>query len=173
MAINAERKAQELLQRMRIQAPPVPIEQIAKKLGATVLYEPFEGKADVSAMLFRDGKRTIIGVNSAHSRTRQRFSVAHECGHLLLHSGKMFVDARINFRDNVSGLAVDQEEIQANAFAAAILMPGDMVIAEIKRIIGRGEPEKIELVLSKLASKFEVSTQAMEYRLKNLGLIME
>ena len=40
-------------------------------------------------MLVRDeGKGTVmIGVNSLHHLHRQRFTIAHECGHLVLHEG--------------------------------------------------------------------------------------
>lgn len=168
-----EKAAAEVLKYCKVTNAPVPVEEIAKELGATIQFEPFDGKDDVSGMLFRDDARTIIGVNSTHARTRQRFSIAHECGHLQLHEGKMYVDARINFRDSVSKLAVDAEERAANAFAAALLMPSTFVIDEIKKAIEKNMSDDAEAIIDDLAQVFEVSTQAMTYRLKNLGLLVE
>ena len=72
-----------MLARMGIAEAPVPVEQIARRLGAQVTYEGFDG--DISGMLFRDEGRAVIGVNSRHAPTRQRFTVAHEIGHLEMH----------------------------------------------------------------------------------------
>lgn len=170
---NLERVAREILTKFKVEKAPVPIERIAKGLGAALQFEPFEGKDDVSAILFRDDKRTIIGVNSAHARTRQRFSIAHECGHLLLHKGKMYVDARVNFRDSISGLAVDPEEIEANALAAEVLMPRAFIVVELEKLLQKYESHDDEQIIRELARIFEVSQQAMEFRLKNLGMMVE
>jgi Zn-dependent peptidase ImmA (M78 family) len=124
-------------------------------------------------MLFRDAGRVVIGINSTHAKTRQRFTIAHECGHLQLHAGKMYVDARVNFRDAVSGLAIDHEEIEANAFAAALLMPQDHVLTEIRKASKRHESHDVTVIVDELARAFVVSKQAMEIRLKNLGLIID
>lgn len=170
---DPRRTAEELLTKFKIEKAPVPVERIAKQLGAELKFEPFDGNDDISAMLFRDDKRVVIGVNSRHARTRQRFSIAHECGHLKLHKGKMYVDARVNFRDSVSGLAVDPEEIEANAFAAELLMPRSFLIAEIKKTLKMHDPHEVQPIVKELAKVFDVSGQAMEFRLKNLGLIVD
>jgi Zn-dependent peptidase ImmA (M78 family) len=173
MIKKAEQAAMEILRRFRVEKAPVPVDQIAKKLGATLQYEPFDGDEDVSAMLFRDDKRIIIGVNSAHARTRQRFSIAHECGHLQLHKGKMYVDARVNFRDALSSQAVDSEEIEANAFAAELLMPRSFLLTELKKAVEKHKSHDAEVIADALARAFGVSNQAMEFRLRNLGLLAE
>src|SRR3989338_1956333 len=79
-----------LLASNRIRKPPVRVKMIAKNLGVHIRYEPFED--DVSGALFRDTDNTIIGVNSLHPPNRQRVTIAHEIGHLLLHEMKMHVD---------------------------------------------------------------------------------
>src|SRR5438034_11370139 len=102
-AINPERAAQKVLDELRINEAPIPIDEIAGKLGATLSYEPFEGKGDLSGMLVRDKTRTVIGINSAHPLVRQRFSIAHEIGHLRLHQGAIFIDQTVRFnRDEKS-----------------------------------------------------------------------
>ena len=74
-------------------------------------------------MLYRDGPKVIIGVNENDGPTRQRFTVAHEIGHLTLHRGRPMIldhkvheDVQINMRDTT--LPSSREEVQANAFAA-------------------------------------------------------
>ena len=122
-------------------------------------------------MLFRDNDRTIIGVNSAHSSTRQRFTIAHEIGHLFLHKGKLFVDTPVSFRDAKSSSATDRGEIEANAFAAELLMPRDMVITEVQKRLAKNTRLSSESLIEELAEVFTVSQQAIEYRLKNLGIL--
>ena len=88
-----EMRAAELLKEAGIKDAPVPVEVIAAGLGADVTYEPYDG--EVSGMLVRgeSGSNAVIGVNTKHAATRQRFSVAHEIAHLVMHTGKpMFID---------------------------------------------------------------------------------
>jgi len=171
---RAEKQAYKVLRENNISKPPVPIEKIATVHGASLSYEPFEDKDAISGMLFRDGKKIVIGINSAHGRTRQRFSIAHELGHLLLHEGKLFVDkvARINLRDETSSKATDREEIEANSFAAAILMPEDLVVSEVAKRLERSSNVKPDILISELARAFDVSNEAMDYRLRNLGILV-
>lgn len=60
---------------------------------AAVRYSPFEG--ELAGMLVRGDGQIVIGVNSLHPLNRQRFTIAHECGHLLLHKGEFHVDRRL------------------------------------------------------------------------------
>ena len=168
---KAERKAQELLEEFSITELPVPVESIAEKLGVTLSFEPFDGKDDVSGMLYRDEKRTVIGINSFHSKTRQRFSIAHEIGHLVLHKGSLYLDKAVMFRDEISSLATKTDEIQANSFAAEFLMPRTLLKVEISTLLSKSTSITAETMIDSLASAFSVSPQAMEFRLKNLGLL--
>jgi Zn-dependent peptidase ImmA (M78 family) len=167
-----EKKARQLLETAAIKDLPVPVEELAKQLGAQLTHEPFDG--NISGMLYREGDRVVIGVNSAHAYTRQRFTVAHEIGHLRLHPGRpIIVDklVRVNLRDRKSSLATDKEEIEANGFAAALLMPSHLVVREVQRRAARGRSlVSDEWLIEELARSFKVSSQAMEYRLANLGL---
>jgi len=150
--------------------PPVPVIELAEKLGAKIKKEAFVGKGDVSGMLFRDGSHAIIGVNANHARTRQRFTIAHEIGHLLLHEGKeVHLDRnfaiRVILRDSTSSDASRKEEIEANRFAAELLMPFDMLIEDIEK-----NPIDVEdqSAIKHLAKKYAVSSQAMTFRVLNL-----
>jgi len=149
---------------------PTPIEDVARSRGAVVIRERLD--RDVSGLLFRDDDSVMIGVNDLHAPRRQRFTVAHEIGHLVMHKGRPLVldHVRINMRDATSSTATDIEEIQANQFAAAILMPQDLVIREAKRILENDPAATDASIVPLLAQGFEVSEQAMEIRLVNLGL---
>jgi Zn-dependent peptidase ImmA (M78 family) len=73
----------------------------------------------------------------------------------------------VNFRDHVSSLATDREEIEANRFAAALLMPDHMVRSWVMHESFQTAQELVE----RLAKSFKVSKAAVNFRLVNLGLI--
>jgi Zn-dependent peptidase ImmA (M78 family) len=168
---KAEQEARKVLESCGVPSPPIPVEEIARRLGARVSFEHFA--SDVSGILYRETSNAFIGVNATHAKTRQRFTIAHEIGHLRLHKGRpMFVDhaVRVDRRDVNASRGIDPEEIEANSFAAALLMPQDMVFAAMSQSTLRGRTG--EDVIRHLAKRFEVSPQAMEYRLANLGLVV-
>lgn len=148
---------------------PVRPEVVAKHLGIEVKTEAFTD--DLSGVLVRKGSKTLIATNSSHSPKRRSFTMAHEIGHFVLkHHGDLFVDkVTINRRDNSSSLATNFQEIEANQFAASLLMPKSLLFKEINSILDdlRDRDELIEL----LARVFDVSKKAMEFRLINLALI--
>jgi len=71
-------------------------------------------------------------------------------------------------RDARSSLATEREEIEANRFAANLLIPADFIHAHVQRELRR-QLDETETINS-LAQIFGVSAQAMEIRLTNLGL---
>lgn len=79
----------------------------------------------------------------------------------------MFIDRYVAFRDDKSSEGSDKEEVEANAFGAALLMPARLVREEIKKNDLDLDDEDD---LNALAKRFNVSTAAMSYRLVNLGL---
>jgi Zn-dependent peptidase ImmA (M78 family) len=147
---------------------PVPVDQIAEALGVSLRYEPLEG--GLSGVLFRDhGGRQVIGINASHAPVRQRFTIAHELGHLRLHEDALYVDGLVR-RDDKSSLALDPQEIEANSFAAELLMPRKLVLREIAERVPEGAVADPARLIRRLAREFAVSEQAMEYRLVNLGV---
>lgn len=171
MPKRAEHAAERLLIEHGITRPPVDPEAIAKAEGIVVVSRRFED-ADVSGILFRDGDHHVIGVNSAHPPVRRRFTIAHELGHRALHPGReliLDVPVRVNLRDKTSSTASDLEEIEANAFAASLLMPEQMIRAQLSQLppAQRREPDTTAAALARI---FKVSTPALNFRLINLGL---
>lgn len=166
---KAEKRAVQILDDAQIDSLPVPVEELALSLGADLEFEPYEG--EVSGMLYRyDEGGAVIGVNSTHAQTRQRFTVAHEIGHLVMHKGQpMFVDrfVRVNWRNGASAV----EEVEANAFAAELLMPRRLVQREVERALGKRRNITVQQLSAELARLFQVSPEAMQYRLENLGVV--
>ncbi len=171
-ARKIEAMIRKLLREHGTESAPVPVGDIARKLGVKIRFVPFRGEGEISGMLFRDSEQTVIGVNSLHHPNRQRFTIAHEIGHMLLHKGmEIHIDKAlfiVHLRDGVSSEAIDREEIDANRFAAEMLMPKHMLIADLaEREIDLENEED----LLRFSRKYRVSLQAMTYRLANLGLI--
>lgn len=173
---RAEDRAIVLLRKYGIEKPPILVDDIADWEGALIVRNNFDGTE--SGFTLRDGKRIIIGVNTRTSRKRQRFTIAHEIGHVVLHQSPLIVDhsVRVDWRDNVSSLGTERQEIEANAFGASLLMPQEMVLARAKEYSLRTSPSLAgaswrERLISKLAQEFDVSTEAMGFRLIRLGIL--
>jgi Zn-dependent peptidase ImmA (M78 family) len=114
----------------------------------------------IAGCCWRDGARAVLWVNGTQVAVRQRFTLAHELGHLRCgHDGDVPVDTF----ETLAGKTTDSREIQANAFAAELLAPADGV----RRMID-GEPILDDVVL--LAARYGISTIAAVYRLNALGL---
>jgi Zn-dependent peptidase ImmA (M78 family) len=159
----ATKAAERLLTDAAVDAPPVDVEALAERLGIRIRREPFEGK--LSGLLKRTENGAILGVNSSHPASRQRFTIAHEIGHFLLHTEALHVDDGfgIRFRDDTSSQATDDAEIEANQFASHLLMPASFLELDIRES-GRIDIEDEDQV-KVFADKYGVSTQAMTLRL--------
>lgn len=159
-----ERIVEDLLISDRVSDdPPVPVEAMMRRRGIEIRRGDL---GDVSGLLVRDGDRATIGVNSAHPPARQRFTIAHEFGHFILHEGIVdHVDHgyRVNYRNDVSSLAKDVEEIEANFFAASLLMP-KRILDMCNGIDAIDDDRRVR----ELAKRFSVSAHAMSLRLANV-----
>lgn len=147
---------------------PVDVYAIAHRMGVEV--EPTYALEDglsgcVEVINYEDAlnQRIVCKVNAADVSTRQRFTVAHELGHVALghlkHETRKFRDGGKQFAAN----NFDYREMDANNFAAELLMPSHIVEWLITK-------ESLKTVES-LSKAFEVSQSAMMYRLKKLGWI--
>ncbi len=166
--IEAEAKA--ILDRTHSFKAPVPVETVARRLGLKL--ESAVLGDDVSGVLVIADGQGFIGYNADQSPVRQRFTIAHECGHFMLHSAtsELFIDKRymaLFRRDRTSSTGDNNQEVQANRFAAALLMPAELIKREVASTdFDLGDEEAI----TELAEKFQVSKQAMSLRLASLGI---
>ncbi len=170
--MNAPRRARytkienlvsSLLEKHQVDQAPVPVERIVASYGIQLRKGDLE---DVSGLIVRAGTSVTIGVNAKQSRKRQRFTIAHEFGHFLLHEGmSSHVDKnyRVNFRSDESSLAVDVEEIEANFFAATLLMP--KAFLHKANAVDAVDSDRS---VAELAAMFNVSQHAMSLRIGNV-----
>jgi len=167
-----EEKAERTLRETDTYRIPVAIEVLAHRLNIAIQSEALG--ENVAGMLVVEEDRGAIGYNSTHALVRQRFTIAHEISHYLLHVKKsrksqLFIDRHITFRrDRYSSGGVDHEEVEANQLGAALLMPRRLVQREVKKHDLDLDDEEAIGFLSK---RFHVSTAAMTNRLSNLGML--
>lgn len=169
------RRAEELLAKGEVTNPPVPVEELARHLGIVVQRQ--QGDDELSGFILRDPRRNfaVIGVNETHHSNRQRFTIAHELGHFLLHAGEsLHVDKNgsgyeVKHRDARSGEGKSVDEMEANLFAAELLMPATFLESDIadEGAFSLSDDVKIR----RLANRYAVSAQALTLRLSYLGYV--
>lgn len=126
---------------------------------------------DISGVLIKedDGKWTII-VNQDDSQTRKLFTIAHELGHYFLHKEKQNEFIESQFVQNVWARSETTKrediEVEANEFAANLIMPKSKIDETLSRLPDRKIDQSLVV---DLAAKFGVSSVAMLTRLKNLN----
>lgn len=160
----ARARARLLLSHGQETEPPVNVKKLARLVGATVCLAEYDG--ELAGSVIRLPGKVIIGVNGADHLNRQRFTIAHELGHLLLHEGKqVHLDERlrVNLRSPTSSMAVDPDEMEANQFAAELLMPEAFLEQDMLALAGRDLESGGDI--GELAKKYQVSEQAMTIRL--------
>ena len=163
---RAREAARAILGEFGVKGVPVPVERIIKARNIVLQYAPLD--QDLSGMAYIKDGVGIIGVNALHHPNRQRFSAAHELAHHELHADEIrkavHVDKsfRVLLRDDVSSQGIDPLEIDANAFAAELLMPREF----LKSALDEGGLDlEDDAGIEALARKFRVSASAMRYRL--------
>lgn len=172
MSTKAEREANRLLELLKVRSAPVDVNGAAAAVGLKIVYEDFTD--DVSGLLITRDSAGVIGVHSKHALVRQRFTIAHEIGHFVLRhhseSGEhVHVDEgwKVSARNERSAKGIDPNEIEANRFAAYLLMPESLLKTRVAAF--RRKPLSESDVLD-LAKEFKVSEQAMTLRLRTLRL---
>lgn len=139
---------------------PVKVGDLAQELGLKVIRGPLEPKISGWIKPSLDAPaRFEIKVNKYEVPERQRFTVAHEIAHFLLHRheiGSGVVDS-IMYRSSLTS----RKETEANQLAAEIVMPAQAVRQELQRLGGTSA----ENVVEEMAEVFRVSIPAMKIRL--------
>lgn len=153
--------ARDVLKALRIKEPPVDLPAVIKHLSGvrniTIELLPYSLPDKVSGAHARKGQRHIITYNRNHHPRRQRFTIAHELGHLLLEH----LDVQSNEEDLPSR---NPEETAANAFAAELLAP----LAFLRKDFQKGVRD-----VKVLASKYQVSEEMMWWRIMDARMYRE
>lgn len=179
-SIEIAEKANKILSDSGLFSAPIDLTKLALHLDVMIHKEELED--EISGMLvIKDGYKHII-INKNQHPNRQRFTIAHEMGHLTLHhqdGDQLFVDNKMAVYHRVGtpshqvysspgSLTNPAEEKEANYFAASLLVPEALLRSYID---SRQLDISDELDVYLLANAFGVSEQAMSIRLQNLGLI--
>lgn len=139
-----------------ISVQPIDVERLANAIGLMVVYEPMEN--DLSGYLEKRQYGWVAGINSLQHPKRQRFTIAHEIGHYLLHS-----DVRPRFDDTIlmrRAQRRDRLELEADEFAGELILPAEEFHAKVREGMKK---------LSDLSAYFDVSMMAVQYKAKLLG----
>lgn len=157
-----------ILKQLPNMALPVPVDEIAFAVGieriAPLETDGFEG----ALIAVPDKSKGVILVNQNRPRQRKRFSVSHEVGHFLIptHQAQDARGFQCRTQDMrrttfTSGDRAAQMEVEANRFAAHLLMPPPMFRRDLERLPG-ADIEHIIALASK--SKYDVSKEAAARR---------
>ncbi len=151
---------------------PVDVDALAKSLGIEVTYSSLED--DYSGLLVIRNGTAAAYINSSHHPNRQRFSLAHEIGHFVLHERQQtaienaYVDKAMRLYHRADRRDLGQSgkmEWEANLFAAALLMPEELLRS---KVLDEGYDLEDELDVSRLAVVLKVSEQALSIRLTKM-----
>jgi Zn-dependent peptidase ImmA (M78 family) len=145
--------ARSLYKYVDIENPPIIFTPIFDVLNIRLVED--EGLLASAVLTITDDFNLIV-VNTSYPRTKQRFSIAHEIGHLVMKHH------RSTFKCHNENSPMERS---ANRFAAELLMP----IPTVKKLWDEyvANPEnRIELI----ASKLDVSKAALRSRIRGLGL---
>lgn len=156
--------AKDILKRHWDGALPVDPKEIAVSMGVAVEsfgvgFDECNEDLSISGEFRNENGAPLIRYNGIEAPVRQRFTIAHELGHYSLNHGSAMRDTSNAFSLN----NYDNKEVEANQFAAELLMPQSAIKEQVM--------QKGNKTLNGLARIFEVSQVAMRYRLKNLGWI--
>jgi predicted transcriptional regulator len=147
---------------------PINMSRAVEGLGGELLYNL--SPSDPEALVEKHGEAFRIRLRRGAKASRDRFSVAHELGHLFLHMGYLVDPKRWDgvgtYRDSVMyRFGYSEEEYEAHEFAAAFLMPKDQFVDVALKHLKNGNFD-----LDAIAQAFDVSREAAKNRGRWLGL---
>lgn len=145
---------------------PIHTKTLLRKLGVMVMYRPLSEKACGLSMRSADGNMKFILVNSRNPRGRQHFTICHELYHLYEDE-----DPKPHIC-GTPGMEKDPAEINANAFASALLLPRAGVLQAIPAEEIKSRDISMATML-RLEQLFGVSHQSLCYCLRHLRLMTE
>jgi Zn-dependent peptidase ImmA (M78 family) len=135
------------------------LEDLALALGILVVEAPL-AKAD--ARLIRKGPRGLVRVrHNIPDAGRKRFAVAHELGHWLIHKEHTQINACTD-QDMVAKYKASALEIEANYFAAELLMPEKLFTPRLRKV------RPSFTLMKELADEFDTSLTATAIRCAEL-----
>ena len=163
--VKATKAANQVLKRIKevngnISFPINPFE-ILKEYNAILTYSDFD---KLEGLLLYDKENSIVSINANRPITRQRFTAAHELGHIIMHSeikANSFICPIAGSKSNI--------EKEADSFASNLLMPTD----ELNRVInlyqnkdGKVGLDECLLIAEYFGVSFESCVKTVCFRIK-------
>lgn len=157
------REATDLLAKLGTDTLPVPVEQLAELAGAQVRFGPMD--SELSSFVLNRRGTAVIGVNDQKPLTRQRFAIAHEIGHILLHADLLADVVHIDKEFKLAELQGRDSwfEAEASQFAMELLIPSQRLRRELVNGWDIDDPTRVEA----LAELFGVKAATIHYRLSD------
>lgn len=140
---------------------PVRLGAISERLGVKVLLSTLP--RGTSGQIGQEDGHFVIRINRHEAKHRQRFTLAHELAHFLLHRERIVAEG--GWSENILLRAPNQPieiEYQANRLASDLVIPSHLLAQATADYKGPMTSEVIE----DLARRFGVSTAAMEIKLQ-------
>jgi len=138
--------------------PPIKLGEIAKDFGLIVKLASLP--ADISGQIKEINNIVTIKINRHDVKARQRYTLAHEIAHFLLHKHLL----REGISDDVLYRSAQSNEIEAeaNRLASDIIMP-EKIVEDVYKKHFKGK--KDALLYESIAEELQVSTTALKIRL--------
>lgn len=162
--LDAKKSAYQILDSLwRGRGFPVDPHALAVEMGVTVLEA--ELPENILGGLVKDaGKAPVVMLNQAGSVDLKRFNCAQKLGYHVFQTQQHAECYKyVEFQMRLGAAGDGAGEIFADVFAASMLMP-DLAVRQLAR---KG------MALAGMARHFGVTVDAMEYRLKQLGIDLE
>lgn len=144
--------ARLLTERLRLK-PPIDVDGLVRRYAQVDLDELPQG-AD-AVVITRPGTRPSIVLDSRKARVRQRFTLAHELGHILIpwHLGTVacHTDWSVQVKESTHAAC----EAEANRFASELLMPRSWLVRLVR------DSDGIQSAFSAVMKDARVSAQAV------------
>ena len=181
-----EELSDTFLQKLSRKILPIPIEEIIE-LDCGLILEKISLEENILGKIIFDSKKIQVDKSLEDASGRNRFTLAHELAHWILHKDLILSDTnyyQTSMFDNNQHQYVckkqtkpnskKREEWQADYFAACLLMPKDLVYENYKKITGSTKPQSFSYknCVKKLSDIFQVSQESMKIRLKELNLFV-
>lgn len=152
-------EGQRTLVKQYQESAPVNLKGLAQSLGLKVLGATLDPGISGEIRPDRSTNSFVIRVDRHEPRTRQRFTVAHEIAHYLLHKEEIGDGITDDFL--YRSRLTSSREAEANRLAADILMPMEMFRQKWTELGGVSSEENIQA----MADFFDVSKAAIRIRL--------
>jgi Zn-dependent peptidase ImmA (M78 family) len=141
------------------------LEVAEERQGVPVLIDHFNNDRIAGVLLSHGSGDSFVAVNADHNAVRQRFTLAHELGHLY-----MGHQPRVELSAELFGPTRDPQEVEANYFAAEFLAPRAAITSwlEDRDLVAEAAAPD---TAAQLALEFGIAFPTAAYRLERVGAI--